>query len=255
MQTEISHKRNWGFLLLPYVGLLSLILSCSLLAFQSANATQVTLDWAAETGASGYKIYYGTTSKNYSSVIDVGNAITYTVPNLSNGVTYYFAATAYDANRLESDYSSEVSYNPQIDVFWRNNTTGQNYVWYVSGVNITAGAPVSTVTDLNWKAVATGDFNSDGHPDILWRNSSTGLNYIWYMNGAAMIGGAYFGGTVSTDWQIAGVGDFNSDGHPDILWRNTSTGQNYIWYMNGVTATGGGNFGGTVSTDWQIVRQ
>ena len=74
-------------------------------------AASVTLAWDASSGAAGYKIYYGTTSHNYSSVIDVRNATTYTFTNLVDGRTYYFAATAYDSSNYESDYSSEVSYN------------------------------------------------------------------------------------------------------------------------------------------------
>jgi chitodextrinase len=71
-----------------------------------------TLTWDAVTGASGYRIYYGTASGTYfQSVeqgVDVGNVTTYTVPGLSSG-TYYFAATAYDTSNNESTYSNEIS--------------------------------------------------------------------------------------------------------------------------------------------------
>ncbi len=78
---------------------------------REALAAQVTLAWDASDEAAGYKIYYGTTSNNYSSVVDVGNTTSYTFTDLPNGSTYYFAATAYDASNLESDYSDEISYN------------------------------------------------------------------------------------------------------------------------------------------------
>jgi hypothetical protein len=77
----------------------------------SAYAAQVTLAWDQSSGAAGYKIYSGTTSNSYTWVADVGNVTTYTTANLTDGYTYYFAATAYDASRLESDYSDEVSYD------------------------------------------------------------------------------------------------------------------------------------------------
>ena len=76
-----------------------------------ADAAQVTLAWDESSGAAGYKIYSGTTSNNYTWVVDVGNMTSYTTANLTDGYTYYFAATAYDASSLESDYSAEVSYN------------------------------------------------------------------------------------------------------------------------------------------------
>jgi len=58
-------------------------------------------------GIGGYKIYYGTSSENYTDTIDVGKGTTYTFSSLSNG-TYYVAVTVYDINGVESDYSNEV---------------------------------------------------------------------------------------------------------------------------------------------------
>lgn len=78
----------------------------------------VSLQWDAnsEPDIAGYKVYYGTNSGVYFASIDVGNTTTTTVGNLKEGVTYYFAATAYNTSRLESDRSNEVSYTvPIID--------------------------------------------------------------------------------------------------------------------------------------------
>ena len=58
----------------------------------------------------GYRIYYGVASRSYTNTVTVGNQFTCTVSNLLPGVTYYFAATAYDGSGLESDFSNEVSY-------------------------------------------------------------------------------------------------------------------------------------------------
>src|SRR3989344_2041700 len=62
--------------------------------------------WLTDLG--GYRLYYGTASGNYGSVIDAGNVITHTVTGLSNG-TYYFVVTAYDTSGNESGFSNEVS--------------------------------------------------------------------------------------------------------------------------------------------------
>ena len=62
--------------------------------------------WLTDLG--GYRLYYGTASGNYGSVIDAGNVITHTVTELSGG-TYYFAVTAYDTSGNESGFSNEVS--------------------------------------------------------------------------------------------------------------------------------------------------
>lgn len=72
----------------------------------------VTLAWDPSAGTNmiaGYKVYYGTQSGTYTNIVTVGMATTVTVSNLISGMTYYFAATAFDVTGLESDYSSEVS--------------------------------------------------------------------------------------------------------------------------------------------------
>ncbi|HSU57070.1 MAG TPA: Ig-like domain-containing protein [Candidatus Dormibacteraeota bacterium] len=65
--------------------------------------------WDASPDAAGYRIYQGTTSRSYSSIVDAGNVTQLSPSNLTFGVTYYFTATAYDTNGVESDFSDEVS--------------------------------------------------------------------------------------------------------------------------------------------------
>jgi hypothetical protein len=57
----------------------------------------------------GYQLYYGVASGQYSTVLDTGSATSASVGGLAGGQTYYFAATAYDAER-ESGFSNEVNY-------------------------------------------------------------------------------------------------------------------------------------------------
>jgi len=61
------------------------------------------------TDLAGYKVYYGTSSGNYSQSIDAGNVTTYTVNNLTEGLTYYFTTTSYDTSGNQSVYSNEVN--------------------------------------------------------------------------------------------------------------------------------------------------
>ena len=85
-------------------------------AWVAANAAQdVTLAWDANEAqsdiVSGYRLYYGTASRQYaaSNRVDAPQT-TSTVSNLSEGSTYYFAVTAVTSGGLESDYSVEISY-------------------------------------------------------------------------------------------------------------------------------------------------
>ena len=72
----------------------------------------VTLAWDPNSAgaAVGYRLYQGAASRNYTSSIDAGAKTSLTVSNLAAGVPYFFAVTAYNSNRLESDFSAEVSY-------------------------------------------------------------------------------------------------------------------------------------------------
>ncbi len=74
------------------------------------RAGEVTLEWdpSPSTGVTGYRIYYGTAPHEYKQTIEVGLVTSHTLKELDDGVTYYFAVTAFNADS-ESEFSNEVS--------------------------------------------------------------------------------------------------------------------------------------------------
>lgn len=70
----------------------------------------VDLKWdgAVDLSRSGFNIYYGQVSGQYSRRRVIGNLSSYRISELTNNQTYYFAVTAYDTSNNESDYSNEV---------------------------------------------------------------------------------------------------------------------------------------------------
>jgi hypothetical protein len=150
------------------------------------------------TDLAGYKIYYGTTSGTYTTSIDVGNVTNYTLTGLTPGLTYYIAVTAYDKARDESGYSNEgnseeahlyhcdFNKDSKADIVWRNKSTGESYVWFMSGNTLHSGTWLPEVTDTLWEIVGMGDFRGDGKTDIVWRHKTTGQNAIWFMAGATL---------------------------------------------------------------------
>jgi hypothetical protein len=73
--------------------------------------TPVTVAWDENNPVpEGYILYWGSSSGNYPNSHDVGNVTQYTIPGLQEGVTYYFAAKAYDDTGNESAYSQELSH-------------------------------------------------------------------------------------------------------------------------------------------------
>jgi hypothetical protein len=109
-------SRKAAFFILVLSSLMLLLVAILSLLVPSAHAAQVTVAWDAnaDPGVTGYEVHYGTAPGNYTSHVDVGNVTSCVISGLSEGVTYYFAATAYDGSGNESDYSSAVNYTPPL---------------------------------------------------------------------------------------------------------------------------------------------
>lgn len=87
-----------------------LALSIVLALVSSASAANVTLAWdpTMDPAVTGYKLYMGTASRIYGTPVDVGKVTQYVLTNVPEGVTVYFAVTAYDSSRNESAFSAEL---------------------------------------------------------------------------------------------------------------------------------------------------
>jgi hypothetical protein len=90
-----------------------LLITFGLFAWVRINvAGTLTLEWdpSPDPEVVGYQLYYGAASQQYTNVLPVGVTTRATVSNLTEGVTYYFAATTLDVAGLESDFSGEAAY-------------------------------------------------------------------------------------------------------------------------------------------------
>jgi hypothetical protein len=78
-----------------------------------------TLSWAAPTqnedgspllNLAGYRVHWGTASRNYTNTVTLSNPgiMTYVVENLVPG-TYFFATSAYNGDGAQSAFSNEAS--------------------------------------------------------------------------------------------------------------------------------------------------
>jgi hypothetical protein len=75
------------------------------------HAQRVKLAWDASPspGVVGYRVHFGTNAGNYSFVTNVGLVRTQTVVLPHTG-RWFFAATAVDANGVESHFSNQVQW-------------------------------------------------------------------------------------------------------------------------------------------------
>ncbi len=88
-----------------------LLFSITTLAQITPKGYTLTWDANSEPDLAGYKVYIGTTSRQYTMIAELGLVTVYDgtvqVPN-DAVTTFYFAVTAFDTANLESDYSNEV---------------------------------------------------------------------------------------------------------------------------------------------------
>jgi hypothetical protein len=110
-----------------------LLLGCSLVFFvpvPTLSAATVTLLWdpSPDTNVANYNIYYGGASGNYTNEISFGDVTSAVVSGLSDGATYFFAATSVDSSGDESDFSNEIFYSvPGPPVLLTSNLSNSTY--------------------------------------------------------------------------------------------------------------------------------
>ena len=171
--------------------LLALVMALGLFSAET-YAGQVSLAWDAVSGATGYRLYYGTASSNYSSNVDAKTATSSTVANLTDGTRYYFAVQAYNSTST-SGYSGEVnkvvgattpvanftatptSGTAPVNVSFTDTSTGSVTAWswnFGNGSTSTSNKPSTTYSTPGTYAVSLTVTGSGGS------NTATKSGYI-----------------------------------------------------------------------------
>lgn len=153
-----------------------LVIVFSLILVGRAHAAQtITFLWDAPTtnadgtpltDLGGYEIAFGTSSRNYSDIRNVGNVTTVTY-SFENG-TYYAAVRAYDLAGNRSAYSNEVTFTVQTPTPTPTPTATPTY----SRCDVN-GDGLTNITDVQLSvnqalgiSACTADVNLDGRCDI-----------------------------------------------------------------------------------------
>jgi PKD repeat protein len=94
------------------------VLALLILTTTLVHAASVQLNWTAPTtnangstltDLAGYKVYYGTSSRQYPSSATIGIQTSYTLSGLTSGQRYYISLKARDTAGNESTFSNEVN--------------------------------------------------------------------------------------------------------------------------------------------------
>jgi hypothetical protein len=93
------------------------------------------------------------------------------------------------------------------DLFWRNQSTGDNQIWLMNGATLASGVVLSPVPPP-WRVAAAGDVTSDGKTDVLWQDDTTGSLIVGQMDGTTVTCASYFSppeaSTIPTYWKMVG---------------------------------------------------
>jgi hypothetical protein len=185
---------------------------------------EVTLRWHAneESDIAGYRLHYGTASREYPLSIDAGNRTDFTISNLQEGLAYFIAATAYDALGNESDYSAEIVHviqSADSDQDGISDLDETAIYGTEPGVSDTDGDGVDDGEELAfWQDSAGADPDNAGNTMVAYNDGMAvdcGALGLWYFDGRDWIqlGGA------DPDWLCANgdslFGEYGSLG----LWR------------------------------------
>jgi len=167
-----------------------------LISGRVANAASVTLAWDPDTSGTvtGYILYWGTTSGQYTQSQTLGNVTSVTVTPAANESMVYFAARSYNSVGMSALSQEVVAW---VGTVWRTPTL-----------------------------MRPGDFDGDGKADAMVYRGSTGQ---WFANNSSngTTATALWGAPSLGDVPIPA--DFDGDGKTDFaVYRNTTGG----WFLN-----------------------
>lgn len=156
------------------------------LCFSAQAQETVVLGWDATTNTmvAGYKLYFGTSSGNYTITQDVGTNTMATVSNLSLGSNYFFTVTSYTAGGIQSAPASELEVSIPISQFLFGQQTTTNGGYYLQFTNgnafgffaITASGWVNHA-DLGYEYLVPANDQKNGIYLYDWDSTT-----YWYTN-------------------------------------------------------------------------
>lgn len=215
----------------------------------SGAPTGVTLSWTAQPAASNFKIFRGTTSGSLSQ-IGTGSGTSYFDGTASNGVTYFYAISAF--NGSDSALSSEVSVRSigtfsltaataasasSINLTWGAATGAASYnvkygtttgVYLTTVLGVTSPYTLTGLTQNTTYFIAIEAVNSVGSGTTLLsneRNAKTGVGAPTGLVATATPG------NVGLTWNaVSGASSYN-------VYRSTTSGSGYTQIASGVGTT------------------
>lgn len=138
------------------------------------GTNSVKLAWtkSPSTDVTGYRVYYGASSGNYSNSVVVGNATNNTVGGLTGGVAYYFVVASYTASGVLSIFSNEILYAPALPATPSSLSTIKRGVVSVKGLSGKQYDILASQNLTTWTLIGTVTLGVSGTLNFTDQNAS-----------------------------------------------------------------------------------
>lgn len=134
--------------------------------------------------------------------------------------------------------------NGRVDIVWRNDDTGENAIWLMTGTTRSGSVDLPVVQGSEWSIGSVGNLTGGSDDDILWRRSTDGACIAWRMNKTSVVTSDMLTPAVNGDWTVGGGDnrtqgdDWDRDGNDDILWLDSQNGRGLVWYLDDSSVSG-----------------
>lgn len=161
-----------------FFGLLFGLLMITSASGRTIGSSSVFVSWNAnpEPDIAGYKIHYGTSTRSYDTVLDVGPSTAAEILDLEPGVPYFCALTAYNDSFIESDYSVEVILLSAVS---GGTTETGNRIILVEAEDGDLTLPMVPVSDGGTGWVESAIYSSEGATNVQVTSSQDDEFHLW----------------------------------------------------------------------------
>jgi hypothetical protein len=160
-----------------------LVIATCLSAAAAEAGVRLAWDANTESNLAGYRVSYGTTSRQYTTTIDVGNVTEFEFFEPNPSVRYFISVRAYNSAGVLGPYSNEVA------------TTPVPQALRVTSISSSHTSPQVTGTTIAFSAIATG-----GTPPAQFK--------WWIVNGATAQVGKAWSTDTSFTWTPSTAGSY-----------------------------------------------
>lgn len=216
----------------------------------------VSLAWdpCLDASVAGYKVYYGTTSHDYTAALDAGNTASATVSGLTEGATYYFAVTAYDASGAESDFSDEIARVASVSQSGSGTNSGsatqpqiQIHRATTGTFTLTTSGPAGHTYEMlasadlkTWTVIATMTLGSGGLLDFTDPNAANFPQRFYRLREAQSVAPAYARAQLQIQTGAGNSRKLTVTGLASHIYDIEATTDFMVWTVIGTVTAGSG---------------